>query len=100
SCTPVRESEAVDPAERSGQHSDVECDAIDEMLHGKLGARLIARLQVADVIADAGQALQPAFAIKKLLNRRGAHALVGQEIKKNTRIDLAWPRAHRQSIER
>ena len=54
------EHERIEPAERGRQHAGVKPDAIDEVIERKRGPRIGARLEVAHVVADAGQALQAA----------------------------------------
>ena len=45
-------------------------DAIDEIIDGKLRAGIGARLQLAHVVADAGQTLEAAVAIEQILHLR------------------------------
>ena len=95
-----REHEGVEPAERRRQHAGVEADAIDEIVERERGPRIGARLELAHVVADAGQALQAALVVEQLLHRGGAHALLIDQIEHDAGIDLAGPRAHRQAVER
>ena len=67
---PGREHEGVEAAERRRQHAGVQPDAIDEIVEREARPRIGARLQVAHVVADAGQALQAAFAVEQVLDLR------------------------------
>src|SRR5262249_39661189 len=73
---------------------------IAEMIERKLRARILACLQLAHIIADAGQSLEAALAIKQVRNGRSAHSFLFDEIKQHSWIDLPRPRAHRNAVER
>ena len=62
---PCREHEAVDAAHGRRQHPGKQRDAVDEIVERQLGARIGACQQLAHVVADAGQALQPAFVVEQ-----------------------------------
>ena len=69
------ENKGIESAQRRRQHPGAEPDAMNEIVDGKLRARVLVRLQLAHVIADAGQALQAALAVEQILHRRGRSCL-------------------------
>ena len=71
---PGGEHEGIEPAERRGQHAGMEPDAIDEIIERERRARIAARLELAHVVADPRQALEPALVIEQLLH--GSPALI------------------------
>ena len=56
--------------------------------------------QVAHVVADAGETLQAALPVEQVRDRRGAHALLRDQVEHDAGIELARARAHRQAVER
>ncbi len=86
--------------QRSRQHSRKQTGAVNEVVDRKGSARVIARLKLPHVVADARQTLEAAFAIEEILDVGRRHAFFGNQIEHDARIDLAGPRAHRQPVER
>src|SRR5215469_1015004 len=58
------EYEGVQPAESGSQHARIEADTIDEVIERESSLRVGTRLQLANVIADAGEPFQTAFVIE------------------------------------
>ena len=71
-----REDEAVDAAHGGGKRARLAQDAVDEIVDREPGERGLGREQVAHIVADAGEALQPAFLIEEPLEPRGIPALL------------------------
>ena len=70
------EHERIEAAERGREHAGVEPSTIDEIFERKRGARIGARLELAHVVADPGQALQAASRDRaSAAPSRGAHVL-------------------------
>ena len=97
---PAVKTKASIPSKRGREHSGMQGHTINKIVERECGARIIAFGKLADVIADAGQALQAALSIKKTLDVSSGHALLGDEVKNDAGIKLAGPRAHRQPVER
>src|SRR6185312_7508491 len=95
-----REYEGVESPECSRQHPGVEADPVHEIVDGKGGARIGAGLELAHVVADAGQAFETAVAIEEILHLRRRHALFRKQIQHDTGVELTRPRSHRKSVER
>ena len=93
------EDEGVEPAKRGRQRACEEPDAVDEVVDREAGPRIAACLELAHVIANARQALQAAVAIKEILDRGGAHALLGKHVENDAGIELPAAGAHGQAIE-
>src|SRR5689334_20148 len=95
-----REHEGVDPAQGCGHHSGMQSDAIDEMIKRKRSTRITAPFEQAYIIAAPRQSLQTAFTVKEVLHLGECHALLAQKMQHHARIELSWPRPHRQSVQR
>src|SRR5271165_2510650 len=63
------------------------------------GPRILTRQKLANVAADARQALQAALVIEEVLHLLDRHALDLQKIENHTRIQAPRPRPHRQTIQ-
>src|SRR5204862_3711516 len=81
------------------QQPGVKPDTMAEVVERKLCLWVVAHFELADIIADAGQTFQTAFPIAEVLNRRGGHAFLADQVQNDTRINLSWPRTHGQTIE-
>ena len=66
---PAVNTKRIEPAERRRQHAGMEPDTVDEVFERERGARIGARLELAHVVADAGQALQAALVIEQVAAR-------------------------------
>src|SRR6516164_1983783 len=75
-------------------------DAITEVLKRKCSARVRARLQLPYIVADAGEALEAALAIKEILHGGTAHLFLLDQVENDTGVDLTRTCAHGQPIER
>ena len=95
-----REDERVEAAKRRRERASEERNPVDEIVDRKGRARIAACFKLSHVIADAGQAFEPAIVVEQALRLLRAHALLLNEVEHNARIDLAGAGAHRQSIER
>jgi len=96
----VDEIHAVAATKRGGEVARIKPDPIDEMVKGQRCAVRCTLQQFANIIADAGQPLQPAFLVQELPHGSRTHPLFAQQIEHHTRIDLSRPGSHRQAIER
>src|SRR5215471_12339850 len=94
------EYERVDPTQGRGQHADIEPHAVAEIIECKCRLRVAAGLQLADVIADPGEAFEPALAIQEILHGPPAHPFLLDQIEDHAGIDLARTGAHGYAIER
>ena len=65
---PGREDEGVEALQGGREHAGTETDPVDEIVDRELRLGVGARLQLAHVIADAGEPLQSAVAIKEVLH--------------------------------
>ena len=83
------EYEAVNAAHGRRQHSGEESDPVDEIVEREFSPGVGAHEQVPDVVADAGEALETAFMIEKVLDLARAHALFGQKVEHDARVELA-----------
>src|SRR6185312_721481 len=93
------EDQGVNTLQGGSEHSDTQRRAVNEVVDGKRRYWILACLQLAHVVADAGKALQSAIAIKEILYRGRRHALDCDKIQDHARIDLPGPSSHRQTIE-
>ena len=91
------EDEGVEALQGGRQHSGVERRRGRRNSRPRMPRADPARLELAHVVADAGQALQAAIAVKEILHVRCRHALFRDEIEHDAGIELAWPRSHRQA---
>ena len=66
---------------------------VAEALDREGRARIGAGLELAHVVADAGQAFQAAVAIQEILHVRRRHALFRDEVEHDAGIELARPRS-------
>src|SRR6266480_3762598 len=71
---PASEYERIESTQCGRQHPGVQAHPVGEIFYGKGRTGVGAGLQLAHVIAEARQALQPAIAIEEILNLRGGHA--------------------------
>ena len=69
------EHDAVDPAHRGRQRTGLAGDPVDEIVERQCRTRLVAGEQVADVVADAGQALEAAIVVEEPLDLPGVEPL-------------------------
>ena len=97
---PRGEHESVEALQRRRQHAGIEADPVDEVVDRERRTRVGAGFELAHVVADAGQALQAAVAVKEILHVRCRHALFRDEIEHDAGIELARPRSHRKPVER
>ena len=70
---PAVKTKASIPPSAAASMPALQTDPIGEIVERERGTRIGACLQVAHVVADAGEAFQAAFAIKQLLDLRGGH---------------------------
>src|SRR4051794_18465146 len=68
------EHECIDSLQGSSEHSRVETGAVDKVIDSERRLRILARFQFSHVVADAGQALQSAFAVEEILHVRSRHS--------------------------
>ena len=94
-----REDERVNAAHRGDEHPGEKGNPVDEVIEREPGVRVLAGEKFTDVIADAGQSLETAVAVEKMLKFLRAHPFLTQEIEQDTGVDLACSRTHGQAIE-
>src|SRR5262249_54178672 len=90
----------IKPSEGRRQHADMERASIHKMIERKPGAMVLAVEEVTHIIANTGQALQTAPPVEQILNLRGRHAFLRDEIEHNSGVDLSGSGAHGQTVER
>ena len=93
-------TKASSPPSAAASSPALQPAAVDEMVDGEGGAGFVARQQVAHVVGDARQALEPGLAVEQVGDLVGAHAALLDQIEHDAGIELARPRAHRQAVER
>src|SRR5262249_40184834 len=91
---------SIETAKRRGQQACIKTDTIDKVFKRKASARILTCIELTHIIADPGESFKPAFAIEHRLYLGSGHLFFFEEIENDTRIDLARPRAHWQTIER
>ena len=94
------ENQAVDAAHGRCEHPRRKGDAIDEVVERKLGARILAFEQIANVVADSGKPFKAAFVVEKALHVLRAHPFLIQQIEDDPGVELTGPGSHRQAVER
>src|SRR5262245_49393816 len=87
--------ETVDAAHGCGERCRLALDAIDEVVDRDPGERRLGGEQVAHVVADTGEPLQPAFLVEEPLEPRAIPALGSHEVEQYAGVDLSGARAHR-----
>ena len=83
------EDERVDAAHGCRQGTGRARDPVDEIVDRQPRARGVAHLEVAHVVADARQALEPAIVVQEAFDLLGAVAAVLDEIKHDAGVELA-----------
>ena len=86
---PRGEDKAIKTLQGGRQHSGIKRDPVDKIVDGKSRVRIVAALELAHVVADAGKSLQPAIAVEKILHLGGRHSLYGHQVQNDAGIDLA-----------
>src|SRR4051794_6208126 len=95
-----REHDGVQALHRNGQRSEGEAGPIDKVIQSQLGAWILAGEQITDVVADAGQTLEPAIVIEQVLDGIGGHALLREQVEDDAGVELPGACAHGQAVQR
>src|SRR5215467_11786667 len=96
---PCGEDKRIKSPERCRQHASAHRSMMHKVVNRECSAWITTVEELAHVIADAGQALETAPPIKEVLDLRGRHVPLRDEIEHNSGIDLSGSSAHGQAVE-
>ena len=97
---PAVKTNASSPPRAAASWPAESAAAVDEVVDREGGGGIVAREQVAHVVRDAGEALQPGAVVEETGDLRSGHALLFDQVQDDARIELARAGAHRQAVER
>ena len=97
---PAVKTSAVDAAQHRRQRADFLGRAVHEIVHGQARRRLVAREQIAHVVADARDAEQAGLLVENRLHFLRVEAQRLKEIQNHAGIERARPRPHAKPVQR
>ena len=97
---PAVKTKASRPPSAAASSPALQRAAMDEVVEGEGGARVVAGEEVAHVVRDPGETLQAGAVVEEPGDLGGGHALFLDQVQDDPGVELARAGAHRQAVER